>query len=168
MAETAKQAKLRKLLAERQKLDAAIAALEAHSGSGAEATQEEPEALADDPAVDPILYGVQPMQLQEAISDVGERPPDQQLGRLNSFGRCSMTSLPSHCHLDKKDVQLQGLVGQGSFGVVYKALWKGTQVAVKLFLSEDVESEIITLAHITPHPNVLNFLGVGCFFPRKG
>lgn len=84
-----------------------------------------------------------------------------QMQRLSSFGRLSMDSLPPHCHLNKHDIQLQGLVGRGSFGVVWRALYQNrTQVAVKLFLYEDVASEIIMLAHIPPHPQVLNFLGV--------
>jgi hypothetical protein len=82
-------------------------------------------------------------------------------GRMSSFGRLSMNALPAHCHLKKQDIQLQGLVGQGSFGMVWKALFQGkTQVAVKLFLYEDVESEIVMLSRIKSHPNVLNFLGV--------
>jgi len=90
-----------------------------------------------------------------------EISPPAQMQRLSSFGRLSMDSLPPHCHLNKHDIQLQGLVGRGSFGVVWRALYQTrTQVAVKLFLYEDVASEIIMLAHIPPHPHVLNFLGV--------
>lgn len=81
--------------------------------------------------------------------------------RLSSFGRLSRASLPPHCHLSKHDVQLQGLVGRGSFGVVWRALYQHRhQVAVKLFLYEDVASEITMLAAIPPHRHVLHFLGV--------
>lgn len=41
------------------------------------------------------------------------------------------------------------MVGRGSFGMVWKALFQGkVQVAVKLFLYEDVETEIVMLARI--------------------
>ena len=44
--------------------------------------------------------------------------------------------------LRKEDIQLQALVGKGSFGEVWRALYRGNTVAVKLFLSENVETEI--------------------------
>jgi hypothetical protein len=88
-------------------------------------------------------------------------PAQNRMQRLSSFGRLSMDSLPPHCHLNKHDIQVQAMVGRGSFGVVWRALYQNrAQVAVKLFLYEDVASEIIMLAHIPPHPHVLNFLGV--------
>lgn len=83
------------------------------------------------------------------------------IDRLSSFGRLSMSSLPVNCHLDKNEITLQGIVGRGSFGVVWKGLYRERQqVAVKLFLVEDVESEIVMLSRIEQHENVLNFLGV--------
>jgi hypothetical protein len=93
------------------------------------------------------------------LSDGGTRPG--RIDRLSSFGRLSMSSLPVNCHLDKTEITLQGIVGRGSFGVVWKGLYRErTQVAVKLFLVEDVESEIVMLSRIEQHENVLNFLGV--------
>ena len=61
-----------------------------------------------------------------------------------------------------EDIQLLEQVGRGSFGVVWRALHVPSrqQVAVKLFLSENVESEVTMLARLRAHPNVLNFLGV--------
>lgn len=88
-------------------------------------------------------------------------PRTGRIERLSSFGRLSMSSLPERCHLNKEDIQLLGQVGKGSFGVVWKAKYRErSEVAVKLFLYEDVESEIVMLASIAPHPHVLNFLGV--------
>jgi hypothetical protein len=93
--------------------------------------------------------------------DEDDGPQMGRFQRLSSFGRLSMSSLPEHCHLNKSDIQLLGQVGRGSFGVVWRAKYKErSEVAVKLFLYEDVESEIIMLASIAPHPHVLNFLGV--------
>ena len=83
--------------------------------------------------------------------------------RLSSFGRIRRESLPNaETEMNKHDIQLVEQVGRGSFGVVWRALHKptSTQVAVKLFLSEDVETEINLLAKIQRHPHVLTFLGV--------
>ena len=83
--------------------------------------------------------------------------------RLSSFGRIRRESLPNaETEMNKHDIQLVEQVGRGSFGVVWRALHKptSTQVAVKLFLSEDVETEINLLAKTRLHPHVLTFLGV--------
>jgi hypothetical protein len=93
--------------------------------------------------------------------DLEQRRPSQ-VERMSSFGRLSSSALPAHCTISKTDIRLETMVGRGSFGVVWKALHvsRNVQVAVKLFLNEDVEREVITLAQVRQHPNVLTFIGV--------
>jgi len=59
-------------------------------------------------------------------------------------------------------------VGKGSFGVVYKATWNNTEVAVKQLIDQNLQSadlkafeaEAVLMLSIGHHPNVVNFYGV--------
>lgn len=49
-------------------------------------------------------------------------------------------------------------LGRGAFGVVYKGVWRFTEVAVKVFEDESFIEEFNTLTHVR-HPNVVQLLG---------
>eukprot|EP01105_Mastigella_eilhardi_P010724 TRINITY_DN2495_c0_g1_i11.p1 TRINITY_DN2495_c0_g1~~TRINITY_DN2495_c0_g1_i11.p1 ORF type:complete len:808 (+),score=89.13 TRINITY_DN2495_c0_g1_i11:2-2425(+) len=68
--------------------------------------------------------------------------------------------------IDPNDLELQERIGAGSFGTVYKALWRGTQVAVKKINSHMVVGDQllqfqqeIEVAKTLRHPNCLLFMG---------
>jgi len=65
-------------------------------------------------------------------------------------------------NIDRKDLIKGNLIGEGSFGVVYRALCNGTEVAVKELKDIggkfNLENEATTLKALT-HENVLRFLG---------
>lgn len=70
--------------------------------------------------------------------------------------------------IDWNALQLGPEIGQGAFGRVYRAKWRGTNVAVKALYTnglnltgqeiEDLRAEIATLSALR-HPNILLFMG---------
>ncbi|KAL6076589.1 Constitutive triple response 4 [Balamuthia mandrillaris] len=74
--------------------------------------------------------------------------------------------------IDFEELVFQEKIGQGGFGVVYKGTWRGTTVAIKKLLSEDMDDpsdyqefikEIEIMSKLR-HPNVVQFLGA-CLQP---
>ena len=74
----------------------------------------------------------------------------------------------------EKDVLLEELIGSGGFGSVYKATWRGTEVAVKLMYGvfdsesdsrelENFAQEISVLSRLH-HPHIIKFYGA-CLTP---
>ncbi|XP_014204733.1 mitogen-activated protein kinase kinase kinase 7-like [Copidosoma floridanum] len=64
--------------------------------------------------------------------------------------------------IDYNDIKVEKIVGKGSFGVVWKAKWKGQYVAVKHINSEDQRKsfmvEVSQLSRIS-HPNIIKLYG---------
>lgn len=87
-----------------------------------------------------------------------------------------VTAVPAIKHLKQREVRmtelsLQKVIGEGAFGKVYKALYKGRSVAVKVLikqnLSDDVVSEFETevkIMSLLNHPNICRLLGA-CLQP---
>ncbi|KAK6783269.1 hypothetical protein RDI58_021066 [Solanum bulbocastanum] len=75
-------------------------------------------------------------------------------------------SLVVHCEIRWEDISLNEEIGQGAFGVVYHGIWKGSDVAVKVFFGNqcgettllDYKKEIDIMKRLR-HPNVLLFMG---------
>ncbi|KAH9126827.1 hypothetical protein LEN26_009243 [Aphanomyces euteiches] len=75
--------------------------------------------------------------------------------------------LNSNTHIDPKDVQVGAELGVGTFGTVYSAKWKETNVAVKKIILRGDTKSIVTsfgaeasvMAQLR-HPNVVMFMGV--------
>jgi serine/threonine protein kinase len=55
----------------------------------------------------------------------------------------------------------QNMVGKGSFGVVWKANYLEQVVAVKVFISKDIDvnREVNTMAKVQSQPHVLDLIG---------
>ena len=66
---------------------------------------------------------------------------------------------------DEDDLILEQVIGKGSFGNVYKAIWSGTDVAVKMLHirqnNEERQDFIreVSLLSALRHPNIVQFLG---------
>ncbi|KAG8058584.1 hypothetical protein GUJ93_ZPchr0002g25575 [Zizania palustris] len=75
------------------------------------------------------------------------------------------------CHIEFSEITVGTRVGRGSFGVVFSGIWNGTNVAIKLFLEQDLTAENmedycneISILSRLRHPNVILFLGA-CMKP---
>lgn len=76
-------------------------------------------------------------------------------------------------NIDFSEITIGARVGIGFFGEVFRGVWNGTEVAVKVFLEqdlteeniEDFANEISILSRIR-HPNVILFLGACTTPPR--
>jgi serine/threonine protein kinase len=68
--------------------------------------------------------------------------------------------------IDYKEVQVGDQVGLGSYGAVYKGMWKGVAVAVKKFIKQKLDerrmlefrAEMAFLSELH-HPNIVLFIG---------
>ncbi|PRP76855.1 hypothetical protein PROFUN_14775 [Planoprotostelium fungivorum] len=72
------------------------------------------------------------------------------------------------CLIDFDELKDKQYVGNGSFGVVYRATWRQLTVAVKQILSDSVSAiqlkdflgEVAILQGVRSHPNVVTFMGL--------
>jgi serine/threonine protein kinase len=75
---------------------------------------------------------------------------------------------PKNYDIKYEELANMKVIGKGAFGVVYKAEWRLTTVAVKKLLNEisnekemeDFQAEVNLLKNLRPHPNVVTFLGI--------
>ncbi|BFI43450.1 protein MpMAPKKK26 [Marchantia polymorpha subsp. ruderalis] len=72
----------------------------------------------------------------------------------------------SEWHIDYKELRIGVRVGIGSFGEVFRGMWRGTEVAIKRLLEQDLTDENtadfcneISLLSRLRHPNVILFMG---------
>uniref|UniRef100_A0A3Q0RXU5 Protein kinase domain-containing protein n=1 Tax=Amphilophus citrinellus TaxID=61819 RepID=A0A3Q0RXU5_AMPCI len=61
-----------------------------------------------------------------------------------------------------EDIQVEAAVGRGTFGVVFKAVWKGKDVAIKTIESDSERNaflvELRQLSRVS-HPNIVKLYG---------
>lgn len=80
----------------------------------------------------------------DGSSDRSYTPPPRSTSLRARTSTIETKDVPPELLINKEDIQLLGLIGRGSFGEVWRALYKEEVVAVKVFISEegDVASEI--------------------------
>eukprot|EP00064_Thunnus_orientalis_P009703 superscaffoldBa00001248_g9729 len=76
-----------------------------------------------------------------------------------------MVETPAGClfeDIQHEDIQVEAAVGRGTFGVVYKAVWKGKDVAIKTIESDNERNaflvELRQLSRVN-HPNIVKLFG---------
>ncbi|KAF8027408.1 hypothetical protein BT93_E0341 [Corymbia citriodora subsp. variegata] len=110
------------------------------------------------------------------VKDEVQKPPDgkQFHSSGESIGSHDTSSSKSDselsymvdCEIHWEDLQLGEEIGQGSYAVVYQGLWKGSDVAIKVYVGneysentlQDYKKEIKIMKRLR-HPNVLLFMG---------
>uniref|UniRef100_A0A803NAD7 non-specific serine/threonine protein kinase n=1 Tax=Chenopodium quinoa TaxID=63459 RepID=A0A803NAD7_CHEQI len=87
-------------------------------------------------------------------------------GDSASSVRSEMPDDVSDCEISWEEITLGERIGLGSYGEVYRGDWRGTEVAVKRFLDQDIygesleefKSEVRIMKRLR-HPNVVLFMG---------
>ncbi|TMW68569.1 hypothetical protein Poli38472_006037 [Pythium oligandrum] len=126
------------------------------------------------------LFLHSPMYVKTSAAPIDDLPvPD----RANEGGVGAMRTprmkdkLPAPCHknnslhIDYSELQVGEMIGQGAFGTVHRAMWRGTTVAVKVlvcqYLTADILEEFETevqIMSILRHPNICLLMGA-CLEP---
>ncbi|KAF6253092.1 kinase-like domain-containing protein [Scenedesmus sp. NREL 46B-D3] len=78
----------------------------------------------------------------------------------------SLVAAHAAWEIDPSEITLGQRIGIGSYGEVYKAMWRGTEVAVKRFLEQNLSPQLVQefkdevdiMARLR-HPNVVLFMG---------
>jgi len=97
---------------------------------------------------------------------------------LEQFTRAVGDSERARCRLEAKernveiwkidfhDMRLGTLIGRGGFGEVYRGTWRGTDVAIKMLLEQNVEQSVldafcdeVSLMRQLRHPQIVLFMG---------
>eukprot|EP01135_Chromosphaera_perkinsii_P010534 Nk52_evm44s2152 gene=Nk52_evmTU44s2152 len=78
-----------------------------------------------------------------------------------------LDGIPPNFVVKFENLEVSSILGRGSYGVVYKGLFRGTTVAVKKLIKQQLEGEImkefereITILCTLRHPNIVLFMGV--------
>ncbi|OWM63963.1 probable serine/threonine-protein kinase SIS8 [Punica granatum] len=86
-------------------------------------------------------------------------------GTASSRGDSELSSLVD-CEIQWEDLQIGEEIGQGSYAVVHRGIWKGSDVAIKVYCSNEYGEKIlrdykkeIDIMKRLRHPNVLLFMG---------
>ncbi|XP_052182224.1 LOW QUALITY PROTEIN: probable serine/threonine-protein kinase SIS8 [Diospyros lotus] len=95
----------------------------------------------------------------------GERTSDKSTGNDSTKSDVTIDDV-ADCEILWEDISLGERIGLGSYGEVYRGDWRGTEVAVKKFLDQDItgesleefKSEVRIMKRIR-HPNVVLFMG---------
>lgn len=100
-------------------------------------------------------------------ADSEERTSDRSAGGDSaSSARSDMLDEVSDCEILWEEITLGERIGLGSYGEVYRGDWRGTEVAVKRFLDQDIYGEAleefrseVRIMKRLRHPNVVLFMG---------
>lgn len=81
--------------------------------------------------------------------------------------------LKPHQNVDMADVVIGRVIGEGAFGKVFKASWKGRDVAVKVLIRQNLSADVVRefetevkIMSFLHHPNICMLLGA-CLAPEN-
>ena len=85
---------------------------------------------------------------------------------VNLYCCCGLNLYCCVAQIDSDEIQLAERIGKGTYGEVYKGVWRGTVVAVKKLPGHNITPNLLAdflrevrLMKQMRHPNVLQFLG---------
>ncbi|KAJ6705613.1 SERINE-THREONINE PROTEIN KINASE [Salix purpurea] len=115
------------------------------------------------------------LEYSYGVEDDAQRQPGgnfpshgKSVGSLGSSSskRDSDSNCISDCEIRWEDLKLGEEIGRGSFAAVYRGIWNGSDVAVKIYLGNQYKEETlldyqkeIDIMKSLRHPNVLLFMG---------
>ncbi|KAJ0398555.1 hypothetical protein P43SY_003384 [Pythium insidiosum] len=124
----------------------------------------------------PSYYNQQKQPMRRRAHSAANNNNNNNASRGNMTAR-KKDKLPPRCHknnslhIDYNELKVGEMIGQGAFGTVHKATWRGTTVAVKIlvcqYLTADILEEFETevqIMSILRHPNICLLMGA-CLEP---
>ncbi|GFZ07051.1 PAS domain-containing protein tyrosine kinase family protein [Actinidia rufa] len=123
--------------------------------------------------LEPDLQNPKGLEIENAVQQQSDPQPFPNLGgsRGSSHGTSSSkvaneSGLVVDCEIHWEDLHLQEEIGQGSFAVVHRGIWNGSDVAIKVYFGSDYSEgtlldykKEIDIMRRLRHPNVLLFMG---------
>ncbi|XAR70336.1 Non-specific serine/threonine protein kinase [Bertholletia excelsa] len=119
--------------------------------------------------LEPNLQNLKGLEVENAVQ---QQPDPQQFpSSHNSHGRSSSkgdneSNLVGDYEIRWEDLHLREEIGQGSYAVVYRGIWNGSDVAIKVYSGNDYSEGTlldykieIDIMRRLRHPNVLLFMG---------
>lgn len=107
------------------------------------------------------VEGQIPERHSSESTDINHLPTvKNRLNRLNTLIFTNDSEFENF-KINKLDIQMKCQVGKGSFGVVWKGLYKDNPVAVKLFISEeiDIRGEVYAMSKVVGLEHVMDLIG---------
>jgi hypothetical protein len=105
--------------------------------------------------------------------DVERRSGSSVVSNDSTKSDCSSLDDVAEHEIHWEEITLGERIGIGSYGEVYRGEWRGTEVAVKRFLNQDISGEAleefiseVRIMKRLRHPNVVLFMGAVIRFPN--
>ncbi|KAI4351011.1 hypothetical protein L6164_005405 [Bauhinia variegata] len=102
---------------------------------------------------------------EHVASSEGERISDRSVSNDSTKSESALDDVAEY-EIPWEEITLGERIGLGSYGEVYRGEWRGTEVAVKRFLDQDISGESleefkseVQLMKRMRHPNVVLFMG---------
>ncbi|BBN20086.1 sterile alpha motif and leucine zipper containing kinase AZK [Marchantia polymorpha subsp. ruderalis] len=114
------------------------------------------------------MYEIKPYEQRAWAKEERRVTGSDEYSRSEGAGRMldQIASEASDFEIAWDDVVIGERIGQGSYGKVYRADWQGSDVAVKVFLDQDLKTEAleefkseVAIMRRLRHPNIVLFMG---------
>lgn len=101
---------------------------------------------------------------------------DKNAAAAAANGNTAAAATPRHLSqsIDFSEITLGRLIGEGAFGKVHEAKWRGKSVAVKLLICQDLRKDILNefmseveIMSVLRHPNICRLLGASLEPPNR-
>ncbi|PQP96580.1 hypothetical protein Pyn_37223 [Prunus yedoensis var. nudiflora] len=115
-----------------------------------------------------------PSEIQDAVHEQNGKQLPGSVESIGNHGSCSSKGVNDSnpregCEIRWDDLHLGEAIGQGSCAIVYRGIWNGSDVAIKVYFKNeysegilhDYKKEIDIMKRLR-HPNVLLFMGAIC------
>eukprot|EP00271_Cylindrocystis_brebissonii_P000893 TRINITY_DN11071_c0_g3_i1.p1 TRINITY_DN11071_c0_g3~~TRINITY_DN11071_c0_g3_i1.p1 ORF type:complete len:961 (-),score=224.53 TRINITY_DN11071_c0_g3_i1:406-3288(-) len=108
----------------------------------------------------------QQQQWEEDSEQRQQKGPGDTQALSQAYHELLQTEGIKELEIEWEDIDLGERIGQGSYGKVFRADWQGSDVAVKVFLEQDIKGEALTefkaeieMMRRLRHPNVVLLMG---------